>query len=245
MEASRSLLEVKSAAPAVVSNAVGQSLSQAKASNGASDVYTRQSTAKVTKHDRKRALSSQTVIDGETDGVPAEDAEPVRKKSKLKRIGNDGKPVRADDDAVTVTTNGTSGNRKERRRLKDGAAKQPLPEQPPADVDMDFFGETPKVREVIKKPPTAATTTTTVRPNGSEINLSKKRADGSTPGVTSVSGSRPQGGDARRNAAAAGAKPSARSSTADGLFIKKKKVRFSAELSVLNTRVLILFCSSA
>lgn len=208
-----------------VSNTTKESTNQAKTLGSDPDIYTRLPTAKALKHERKRALSPDTPTDGGTDSQRALDAQPVKKKSKLKRIGNDGKPVRPDDDAVTVTTNNTPSNRKERRRLKMDATNHPLSEQPPADVDMDFFGESPKIRGGINKP-SIASTITKVRPNGTEVNLSEKRVEPSISGngAGSGSGSRPQNPEARRPASAAEAKPLSRPSAADGLFIKKKKV---------------------
>lgn len=173
---------------------------------------TRTPTDKGSNSDRKR-LRSPDIRNDEAG------AQPTRKKSKLKRIDNDGKPVPKDDDGVTSTSNAGPLKKGGHRTKRDKADKK----EP--DVDMDFFSGPSKSTDIKRKetaPGPAATRDAAV------TNLSRKSADGSS----STSLSKAQigvNGDESVNAHRP--KVTARASGGDGLFIKKRKVR---EFSVVD-----------
>lgn len=140
-------------------------------------------------------------------------AESMRKKSKLKRIDNDGQAVRRDDDGVTSTSNAGPLKKDGNRTKRDKADKK----EP--DVDMDFFSG-PSKSTTVKRKETAAVPAASR--DVAVTNLSRKPADGSS----STSLSKAQNGvNGEKAVNASRPKVSARASGGDGLFIKKKKVR--------------------
>jgi hypothetical protein len=167
---------------------------------------TRPPTEKGVDSDRKRLRSPD--IRNDDDGIKS------RKKPKLKRIDNDGKPVRRDDDGVTSTSNAGPA-KKEGHRLKRDKASKKEPE-----VDMDFFSGPSKSTSAPKRKDAALTTVPAPR-DGGVANVSRKPANGSS---ATALGKPRNGTDSNKQPAAAIPKPASRPPAGDGLFIKKRKV---------------------
>lgn len=139
-----------------------------------------------------------------------DDAQTTRKKPKLKRIDNDGKPVRRDDDGVTSTSNAGPLKKDPHRSKRDKADKKA------PDVDMDFFSGPSKATEVIKRK--EAGPAAVISRDGGVTNVSRKSADG--PLVKALE--KPRTSDKLPTVAESMVAP--RPPAADGLFIKKRKV---------------------